>query len=496
MGCVAWAGGGPFALIRNMRMPRVALLALAAVAIGLSLQVLGTSFVLAGMFLTAALAVFLIATKQPTFALGLFVVTISVYYYLETILQYRFGLSAGTLSLLSRWQLLILFAVVATTFRASKREVILNPLDLLLVLFLLLTLLYVPTAPTPVAAAYALSNLLQFEAAYLAGRVAFRHVRRVAPFVLLLAIPLAIFGLLQPVLLGAQFYQSTASYVPPTYFQNAGSDLPRAMSLLGSPGYFGSFLMVVVSLAFARVLYASNKSASGGFALAAISLVLSAGALIATFHRSSWLGAAGACATVAFLSARRPQRLLLFAPLLVILLWIGSGTFGIIRVLQSALSQQDFSVGSHVDRAQEYVQLVLNSPLGTGLGNAGNAALFLGNPDAAGVEGGYSQVALQLGWLGLVVFVAIHAVAIILLLRNRFVSGDDAYRWVQIGAAGAIAGVALFNLFLPFQSFNPALMVLWLLVGCAVSSQRQTPGYIEASPVENQSHLLVPTSTL
>jgi len=332
-----------------------------------------------------------------------------------------------------------------------------------MVSYLLLVFLYTPTAPSLAAAIYGLSNLTQFEVAYWAGRLLTDAGSHVAPLLLRIALPLACFGILQPWLLGVGFYQATAHFVPDTYFQETGSGLPRAMSLLGSPGYFGSFLMLVVPLALARLLQGGRVPRVWN-----LTLIVYAVALVASFHRSSWLGTAVACSLVVVLYARRASRVVVALASFGVVALISTQILAVGPVIQNVLSLQDFSTASHLQRAAEYVQLALDNPFGLGLGAGGNAAAFLGNADAPGLEGGYSQVVLQVGWLGLLCFALVQLFAITQLIRGTTVlTGQD--KWVAAGTAGVLAGAIVFNLILPFQSFNPALMLLWLIVGVTIS---------------------------
>lgn len=454
-----------------------------AVALGPPILIVAT---VAGVAGVASLAV---AVRRPTLGLYIFIGGISVYYFIQAILKYRFGFSDLTVSILSRWQILFLLAVacgaivarrssraarenyvLADAYTATKQSSI-NVVDLLMVAFACVVLIYVPTAPSALAAAYSVSNLLQFQVAYLTGRIALTSGRNALPALIGVSAVLAAFGAAQPLLLGgAAFYQTITNAVPFSYLQETGAGLPRAASLLGSPGYFGSYLMIAIPFALAELMVASTR----GFRLmitAAASTAILVG-LLASFHRSSWIGSLVGCTFVAAIALTQTRRSAVVVCIAAVLVVVVGQTIGIARALDTVINLSDFSSASHLDHSQSYVGEVLSHPFGLGLGAAGNVAAYLGNsnPDAPGLEGGYSQVALQVGWLGLILFVLLHVAAVVAILRRPH---RRRLSTLQLGAAGALVAVLIFNLALPFQAFNPALMILWLLVGGAVTTAHQ-----------------------
>lgn len=462
----------------------ISLAALGALLIGLAVPRVGLSASIGVMVaLIGALALPLVLNRVDG-AIKVFFVAISVYYFLETVMTFRLGMPVELISVLSRWQLLLLVAIGLRSVQLRGRpHLTRSPLDLAMIAFATWTLLYFPTAPSPLAGLYGVSSLLQFQVAYWCGRIAFADVLDSANFLFWLATALAAFGILQPVILGEQFYLSTANHVSATYAQDTGSGLPRAASLLGSEGYFGSYLMVVLSLALARLMELKSDLAGSVWERRArllVVVVLGAG-LVASFHRSSWAAAGIAFVTVVVFARKRLSTGFLTLLVTVAGLLLAQQFFHVAEVVGQVLSSQDFSANSHISNAEDYFNQAAQHPFGLGLGAAGSTVAFLGDSVAPGIEGGYSQVVLQLGVIGLAFFVVLHVLGAAILLRRGRGRLDLSERWAMIGAAAGILGVLCFNLFLPFQSFNPALLILWLFVGAA-TTQSMIPAK-EATPI-------------
>ncbi|HEV3232549.1 MAG TPA: O-antigen ligase family protein [Candidatus Dormibacteraeota bacterium] len=444
----------------------------AALLLGVAVAVAGPALSAIGLLAIVLTGVIPVLLVQPGRALKLFFVVISIFYYLETIMGYKIGLSISTISLLSRWQIVLLVAVAIRSIQMrGGLRLEGRALDLLMLAFAVWTLLYTPLAPSFLAGVYGANALLQFQVAYWTGRVAFAGVLKSTDFLFQTGAVLAVFGVLQPVLLGPNFYIVTANHLPDTYLQTTGSGLPRAASLLGSEGYFGSFLMILLPLALARMIQGGDTLDNSSWQRRGrIFTILAMGAgLIASFHRSSWAGAGIACMVVVLFSRKRLGTLVLTVAVVGAGLIVADQFFHYTDVYNQVASQQDFSANNHLDRAQEYITLAFQHPLGLGLGAAGNTVAFLGNSDAPGIEGGYSQVVLQLGVVGLVLFIAFHVVATVSLLARARLARDRPGEWILVGAAAGVLGAIFFNLFLPFETFNPALMILWLFVGAATS---------------------------
>jgi hypothetical protein len=114
-------------------------------------------------------------------------------------------------------------------------------------------------------------------------------------------------------------------------------------------------------------------------------------------------------------------------------------------------------------------------PLGLGVGQAGSIAVRFGADGRPG-ESTYLQLGSELGWLGLALVIAIHAMAVVQLLQR----GADLRRDPRLAGLWFMAlfgGTAIF--ILQFESDIlgdfPVVVPLWIVIGWLLTVPR-APG--------------------
>lgn len=256
----------------------------------------------------------------------------------------------------------------------------------------------------------------------------------------------------------------------PAFFIDDNPEFPRIMSTLREPNALGAYLLL--PFAALTLLFFKIRDNSQRLLLAA-AVLLHASAILLTFSRSAWLGAALALGLVLWWSFRATvtaafKRYWLVAAGLVVVL----GGFSFL-VRDTALFQHYIV---HSDPTEQVADLdsndyhtllvkrglggIADEPQGHGPGTAGIVSIR--NPDGGHLtENYYIQIGYEVGVLGLAVFAAIN-VLVYLRLRKR----GDAVGWVLMAAFWAYFAT---NMLLHTWSNETVAAQWWLLAGVAVA---------------------------
>ncbi len=292
-------------------------------------------------------------------------------------------------------------------------------------------------------------------------RRALRIVMAVATFVLF-------FGIVQYTILPNDAlthvgYQRSNGVLP-AFFIDDKPDLERVMSTLRDPNSFGSYIIIIGSIALAFFIRTRNlqlrKVAAWLFALSVLSLWY-------TFSRSAWVGFGLAAVTVVgvvfkklVVSEKVRNRILIGVAVFVVIFATGLFTMRNSYFVQNVIFHADEATvledpnQLRVRFWQESVDDVASNPLGHGPGTAGLASI---RNDKQGVtlnENYYLQIAHELGVLGLLFFLAIiyFVGTRLYLLKNK--------NTLALGLLASFAGLALTN-FLVHIWANEAIAYTW-----------------------------------
>lgn len=256
----------------------------------------------------------------------------------------------------------------------------------------------------------------------------------------------------------------------PAFFIDDHPDLPRIMSTLREPNALGAFLLVPIAALVALTTYIRDNKRR---IIIAVLLVLHGTALFLTQSRSAWLAAIVVVGlTIWWCYGKQLLQLgKRFWPVLAV---------GVVLVLAVGWSQrnsaffQEYIVHSnpeetvedldsndlHWKLAKEGLEGAADRPLGHGPGTAGLVSIQ--NPDGGKLtENYYIQLAYEIGWLGLALFVAINAWLYTRLWRRRDILG--------IILCAAFWGYVLTNMLLHTWSNETVAAQWWLLAGLALA---------------------------
>jgi O-antigen ligase len=262
---------------------------------------------------------------------------------------------------------------------------------------------------------------------------------------------------------------SRANGVLPAFFIDDKPDLERVMSTLRDPNSFGSYAMIIGSLAAAFLLKAKDKylkQVAGG--LLALSLL----GLWFSFSRSAWLGFVAAMGVLAVvgLASERMKRTVMLAALGAVVV-IGAGLF---------VARDSYFVKNvvfHADETttrespnelrlkfwRESVSEIGDVPLGHGPGTAGLASIRNTEQGTRLTENYYLQIGHEIGVIGLGLFLAILGIVGFRLY------GLTARSTFALALLAAFAGLMVTNFLALIWSNEAVAYTWWGLAGTALS---------------------------
>jgi len=261
--------------------------------------------------------------------------------------------------------------------------------------------------------------------------------------------------------------------VKPLFFIDDKPDLPRVMSTLKDPNSLGAYLILPIILS--GLAFTKNKFNKELFvrpfrrSVLAAMLITQLGALFLTFSRGALL-AFFLSVFVAFIlvSRQRIGRLIkkFSIPLLIVVV---AGSFVAFSARDSYIFQ---NVVLHADEstvladpnelrvqlAQEALDDVLEDPIGHGPGSAG--LVSISNPQGGVLtENYYLQIAYEVGWLGLLLFVVILSI----IMYQLSVIGRKNPAAIVLFSAGV--GYIFYSFLIHLWSNEAVALQWWLLTG-------------------------------
>lgn len=299
-----------------------------------------------------------------------------------------------------------------------------------------------------------------------------QQLHRVATkIVLLVAVPVLAFGVLQYLALPdsalTHVGYSRENGVLPAFFIDDKPDLERAMSTLRDPNSFGSYCIIILSLALVYLLYAKSinvrRVAAGLVGLSLLCLVF-------TFSRSAWLGAVTALVVIGLmvLKQRRGWRVgrglvvgvLVFTALSAAGLYLARDTYLVKNIILHADESTALEDPNQLRLRfwRESYEAAVDNPLGYGPGTAGLASIRNDEKTVLN-ENYYLQILHEVGAVGLLLFLAILTTIAWRLYRSFRVSA------VNIALLAAFIGLAVTNFLVHIWSNEVVAYVWWGLAG-------------------------------
>lgn len=255
--------------------------------------------------------------------------------------------------------------------------------------------------------------------------------------------------------------------VLPAFFIDDKPDLERIMSTLRDPNSFGSYVIIIGSLALALILRRKKEQK-----LAVGFMLLSVLCLWQSFSRSAWIGFIVAILTglaVNLSKIKLPKKNLqgiagVLAGLVLIVLgvtYISKDTYFVKNVVfhadESTVLEDPNEL--RIRFWKESLQNVAQDPLGSGPGTAGLASIRNNIQGTELNENYYLQIASEVGVVGIGLFFAILAVTGLRMLK---LTQKD---WLALALFASFTGLLITNFLVHIWSNEAVAYTWWGLAG-------------------------------
>jgi hypothetical protein len=288
-------------------------------------------------------------------------------------------------------------------------------------------------------------------------------------FLIIPATLVIFFGILQRIVFPYDFLKHFG-YGPNTIYPyetiNHNINYPRIMSTLRGANPLGVYLILILTaLASAAIKFKRNRSWSG------VLLITGMIVLVCTYSRAAWIGVILSLFSFGLMSLKRVkvERLLLpaFIVLLIsavalIVILHNNTTFeNIFFHTQKHSAVQANSDQGHIAAFKNGIRDVVSEPIGRGIGTAGPASVY-NNNNVRIAENYYLQIAQEIGWAGMILFIAINYLVACELWFRR----DDMLARILLAS---LIGISFVN-FLSHAWTDDTISYLWWgLAGIALA---------------------------
>lgn len=302
--------------------------------------------------------------------------------------------------------------------------------------------------------------------------------KKMLSFLLGAAAVVILFGILQIFVLPKDFMllfgysPNISSWVPggplPIYHAiDNNADIARVASTLSGPNQFASYLLITIPL-IATFLYQTKgkwKILGGGL------LILACLNLFFTYSRSAYIAlfSVGIVATIILLKHSKLLKKVLLTGSCILVLFAAIITI-IKPSLWSDLVIRASSTQGHFERTRDAIVYTLKNPLGYGIGNAGPASTRF-NEDQIGwiTESWYLQIAIELGVLGALLFIAILGTTLGLLWQYYEVNNNTMAFALFLG----LTAICITSFFLHSWEESAVALTFWGIAGSVLQEKKQ-----------------------
>lgn len=267
--------------------------------------------------------------------------------------------------------------------------------------------------------------------------------------------------------------------IAPYMLVDMNSAFVRYNSTLRGPNPLGAYAIIVVSIAVAWWLMRMKKLRDRWWLmLPAFYSVVGLVAVWVSYSRSALVAAAGSIGLVAVLQlgCRVSRRVWLAGIGIMIACAAGLYLIRGTEFFHTVIIHDNPATGAHATSNDDHakslsagIMRMAQQPLGAGVGTTGSAAMYGSMPHI--IENQYVMVAHEVGWLGLVLFIAIYVLVLHGLWKQR-------QQWYAIGLWASGVGLALVGIVLPVWADDTVSIVWWGLAAavCSKSYKGETYG--------------------
>lgn len=391
---------------------------------------------------------------------------------------FRFGIfgEGSVTTVLSMWReilVLALFAVIAVEVFMKKIPLRLDLLDWLILGFTALAFALLPfqllrSGPMSQWLLGFRFDVMPLLVLLMVRRVEWNNVSGLLRVFFVSAGVVLLFGVLQAAVLPQNFltyfgygeYQhefAAGTALPACSYLEHTQSVCRAVSTFGGPTRYGTYVLLVVG-----VLIGGMRMKDKGWW---ILLFLALANILLTFSRSIWIGAmAMAAFGVLWLTPRNVAKKIIIGGVVLMLvasLFVGlrgskdpeTGGWQPPSFLETVFLRVN-STGEHARLFKEGLALAAAHPLGMGLGTVGPASVRY---QKLLTENWYLQILIEMGVLGLALFLGVFGVLTKKLLEDRT-------NHLRVGLFLALLGIAVTGLFTHSFEETSAAFILYALL--------------------------------
>jgi hypothetical protein len=285
-----------------------------------------------------------------------------------------------------------------------------------------------------------------------------------------------IFGLLQYFVLPYNFLQHFgygSQTIAPYETVNSNLNYIRIMSTLRGANPFGAYLVIVTSVLTALIIKAKEnrwRTIYGLFMAAALIT------LFFSYSRSALIGSLIGILLVLSLNIRSPKaKRWVITSFSIVVAAVAITSFSlrhnvrfenIFTHTQQQSTVKTTSDQSHASALKSGLQDVLHQPLGRGPGTAGPASVYNNNSPRI-AENYFVQIAQEVGWLGLILFILINW----LIAKGLWLFRNSA---LSVALLAALVGITFINLLSHAWADDTLSYLWWGLAGIALAPALKT----------------------
>lgn len=413
--------------------------------------------------------------RRPSWLLATYLLIMPFHSLTFQVLGVELGASGASMTLMQSWKDLLLVALLGRALLPALltgRLRMAHPWVLVLLIFYMLVGVWgVLRSPSLVAGLYGFRGTFEPLALLLITLLlplSTEWVRRVIPALLIVGGAVSLFAIFQVFVLGYPFfirYFAVNGHLP-TALSFAGGTFPRAIGTFFGPNQFSLYLSFLILLGLNLALRLPR------WRWPTLALVGLLGvALLLTVSRSGWVATLAGVIFSGLIWRRKDVFVLPLLVLMLVAVPLGLA-LDLDQYLIRTVSLSDPSAAYRLDINQRNLQIVLENPLGIGLGLVGGRALntrILGdNAQLYNSESYYLQTAMELGIPGLLLFLILitscgYAVYdTIFRLRDRYAVA------LAVSTFACIVAAMTHAFFIAeFQDLTVA-SYLWFMVGLAM----------------------------
>ncbi len=439
------------------------------------------------------LGLFAYLFKKPFWGLVTLVIVLPFHAFLTMLARYYFLLNGQQVFFVAFWKelLIILLVTVVLTkslWRSKLPFKILTIDWLIFALFGLGVLSIIYGTKDLNQAIWGLRTDFEFFAVYFLARSIINNknqLKILLASILGSGVLVALFGFIQIYFLPAdylmRFGYTWLPWVPngPLQAYQGLGNLVRIISTFSGAIQLGPYLAILILLSISLLIFIKSKIIKIFLVFFSIFCLFP---LYHTFTRSAWLGLTVSLFILILILLQKSFKKISTSnkriiSVVLIVVFLAGLILGVSFLLKSAvpggatyfdeLVLHRASTSEHLASITESLRTIKNNPFGSGLGTSGLVTLRFGHRSLS--ENWYLQIALEMGVLGLGIFIAIMVLFIRSVYRLYRNNKDNFIKGISLGVLLSFVCFSIVGLFLHAWGDNTVVaLTFWILAGALI----------------------------